>query len=187
MCDGEDGLVVKLLPDGLLQQFVRLLVHAGCGLIDTQELGGGAFWGLGGGSRDQALKATVAVLLWPGSAELWPGTAAVSVPRTGTFLSLRRQHPDHLTQAHGPQQVEGRGRGRTTSHKCWVSQPLTHSLDHSAEVTLLQDIQQLRVRVSPTRVQVLPDAPAEQKGVLGNDGQAGPAGGATTAQTTNHH
>lgn len=38
VCDGEDGLVVKLLSDGLLQQFVRLLVDAGCGFIDTQQL-----------------------------------------------------------------------------------------------------------------------------------------------------
>lgn len=36
--DGEDGLVPKPLPDGLLQQFVRLLVHAGGGLVDAQEL-----------------------------------------------------------------------------------------------------------------------------------------------------
>ena len=38
VCDSEDGLVMKLLSDGLLQQFVRLLVHAGCGFIDTQQL-----------------------------------------------------------------------------------------------------------------------------------------------------
>lgn len=38
VCDGEDGLVVKLLSDGLLQQFVRLLVDAGGGFIDTQQL-----------------------------------------------------------------------------------------------------------------------------------------------------
>lgn len=38
VCDGEDGLVPKPLSDGLLQQSVRLLVHAGCGLIDAQEL-----------------------------------------------------------------------------------------------------------------------------------------------------
>lgn len=43
MCDGEDGLVLELLPDGLLQQLVGLLVHAGSGFINTQELrsGGG--------------------------------------------------------------------------------------------------------------------------------------------------
>lgn len=38
MRDGEDGLVPKPLPDGLLQQLVRLLVHAGRGLVDAQEL-----------------------------------------------------------------------------------------------------------------------------------------------------
>lgn len=48
--------------------------------------------------------------------------------------------------------------------------PLTHSVDHIAQVTLRQDIQQLRVRVSPTRVQILPDGPTEQEGILGNDG-----------------
>lgn len=41
VCDCEDGLVLKFLPDGLLQEFVRLLVHAGRGLINTQELHGG--------------------------------------------------------------------------------------------------------------------------------------------------
>lgn len=43
VCDCEDGLLVKPLPDGLLQQCVRLLVHAGRGLINTQELHGGGF------------------------------------------------------------------------------------------------------------------------------------------------
>lgn len=38
MGDGEDGLVLELLSDGLLQQLVRPLVHAGRGLVDTQNL-----------------------------------------------------------------------------------------------------------------------------------------------------
>lgn len=38
MGDSEDGLVLKLDSDGLLQQFVRLLIHTGCGFIDTQNL-----------------------------------------------------------------------------------------------------------------------------------------------------
>lgn len=176
---------MKLLPDGSLQQFVRLLVHAGCGLVDTQELQGGGFRGLDGGSSHQGLKATAAVLLWPGSAGLWPGTAAASVPLTGTFLAPRLQHPDHLAPARRPKQVEESGRRGTRSHKRSAFRPLTHSVDHSAEVALLQHIQQLGVRVSPARVQILPDGAAEQKGVLGNDGQAGPAGGATAAQTAN--
>lgn len=41
VCDGEDGLVLELLPDGLLQQLVGLLVHAGSGFINTQELRSG--------------------------------------------------------------------------------------------------------------------------------------------------
>lgn len=48
--------------------------------------------------------------------------------------------------------------------------PLTHSVDHIAEVTLHQDVQQLRFRVLPTWVQILPDGPTEQEGILGNDG-----------------
>lgn len=40
VCNCEDGLVLKFLPDGLLQEFVRLLVHTGRGLINTQELHG---------------------------------------------------------------------------------------------------------------------------------------------------
>lgn len=38
MSNCEDGLALKLLSDGLLQQFVRLLIHAGCGFINTQDL-----------------------------------------------------------------------------------------------------------------------------------------------------
>lgn len=149
-----------------------------------EEVSGSAWkWG------DLCLKATLTLLLWPGSAELWPGTAAVSAPQKRIFLSLRLQRPDHLTQAHQHKQLEGWGGERgITTHNCWVfrsrSQPLTHSVHRSAEVTLLQDIQQLRVRVSPTRVQILPDGPTEQEGVLGNYGQPRPAGGATTTQMT---
>lgn len=40
VCYSKDGLVLKLLSDGLLQQFVGLLIHAGRGFIDTQELQG---------------------------------------------------------------------------------------------------------------------------------------------------
>lgn len=46
-------------------------------------------------------------------------------------------------------------------------------------MTLVQDVQQLLVRVLPTWVQVLPDGAAEQEGVLGNDGQPGPEEGVT--------
>ncbi len=38
VCYGEDGLVLKPLSDGLLQQLVSLLIDAGCGFINTQEL-----------------------------------------------------------------------------------------------------------------------------------------------------
>lgn len=38
MSDGENCLVLERLPDGLLQQLVRLLVHTGGGLVDTKQL-----------------------------------------------------------------------------------------------------------------------------------------------------
>lgn len=37
---------------------------------------------------------------WPGSAELWPDTAAVSVPQRRIFLSPQPQHSDHLSHWH---------------------------------------------------------------------------------------
>lgn len=45
-------------------------------------------------------------------------------------------------------------------------------------MALVQNIQQLLVQVSPTGVQILPDGPAEEKWVLRNNGQPGPAEGA---------
>lgn len=42
-------------------------------------------------------------------------------------------------------------------------------------MALVQDVQQLLVQVSPTGVQILPDGPAEEKGVLRNNSQSRPA------------
>lgn len=119
VCNSEDGLVLKLLSDGLLQQFVRLLVHAGCGFINTQDLG------LGQQSSGQ--------------------TQQLSLSHRERFSSLPN-----------------------------LSIQTTHPADHRAEVALVHHVQQLLVSVSPTRVQILPDGPAEQEGVLGNNGQPRP-------------
>lgn len=48
VCDGEDGLVLKRLPDGLLQQLVRLRIHAGRGFVDAQDLRAGGEEGVKG-------------------------------------------------------------------------------------------------------------------------------------------
>lgn len=62
---------------------------------------------------------------------------------------------------------------------------LTHPADHRAEVALLQDVQELLLWVTPTRVQVLPDGAAEKEGVLRNNGQPGPAEGDNSTKHTN--
>lgn len=43
---------------------------------------------------------TAEVSPWPESAELWPDTAAVSVPQRRISLAPPPQHPDHLTHTH---------------------------------------------------------------------------------------
>lgn len=79
-------------------------------------------------------------------------------------------------------QLEVWGGGQRATNVWLLGPSPTHPVDRSAQVTLLQHIQQLQVRVLPTRVQILPDGPTEQEGVLGNYGQPRPAGGATTTQ-----
>lgn len=39
VCNSKDSLILKLLSNGALQQFVCLLIHACCGFVNTQELG----------------------------------------------------------------------------------------------------------------------------------------------------
>lgn len=50
-------------------------------------------------------------------------------------------------------------------------------------MALVQNIQQLLIHVLPTGVQILPDGPAEKKGVLRNNGQPGPAEGTPSTHT----
>lgn len=74
----------------------------------------------------------------------------------------------HVTKTHRPDCSD------STKHE--TTSCLTNSVDDGAEVALLQDVLQLVVGVSATGVQVLPDCPAEEEGVLRNNGQPRPAG-----------
>lgn len=51
---------------------------------------------------------------------------------------------------------------------------LTHGHDHLTQVALLQSLPQGPVLMQAPGVQVLPNTPTEQKGLLGDDSQLGP-------------